>query len=397
MSSTKMVTIDANLRRMLSAQIFFASSPDGDSAVPLMRDRDPRREGSEAAEIACRLNARFGGRYSRELGIDVDAGGARIDEWFCAATLFGTRISASTAVRAYGALADAGVHTVLDAGERSWEDLVGLLDAGGYGRYDFRTATRLQQLAAEGRTRFGGTVASLATVTDPRVLEATLDALPGWGLTTVRIFLRELRDVWPGAQPPLDERALRDARHLKIPLPRRRSDQIDALRAVADGVQRMCGISRLRSYASAWRIAICARVRVVAVSEVRLSGGGFVVMTHLRGELPSPALSGSGVLGVTDRSRFLSLLRLPRRLADFTDHALSRHACPGPEVPIRPSTRRGTRSRSAARVCRWYRRPRALRRRGVAHGECLERAAHTGRTPLDEPSATGGCFVLMNA
>jgi hypothetical protein len=193
----------------------------------------------------------------------VDAGGARIDEWFCAATLFGTPISASTAVRAYGALADAGVHTVLDAGERSWEDLVGLLDAGGYGRYDFRTATRLQQLAAEVRTRFGGTVASLATVTDPRVLEATLDALPGWGLTTVRIFLRELRDVWPGAQPPLDERALRGARHLKIPLPRRRSDQIDALRAVADGVQRMCGISRLRSYASAWRIAICARVRVV--------------------------------------------------------------------------------------------------------------------------------------
>jgi hypothetical protein len=138
-----------------------------------------------------------------------------------------------------------------------------LLDAGGYGRYDFRTATRLQQLAAEVRTRFGGTVASLATVTDPRVLEATLDALPGWGLTTVRIFLRELRDVWPGAQPPLDERALRGARHLKIPLPRRLSDQIDALRAVADGVQRMCGISRLRSYASAWRIAICARVRVV--------------------------------------------------------------------------------------------------------------------------------------
>jgi hypothetical protein len=190
------------------------------------------------AEIARRLLATLGGRYSRELGIDLDGGGRRVDEWFCAATLFGTRISASTAVRAYAALAAAGVHTVQDAGERSWDDLVGLLDAGGYVRYDFRTATRLQLLAAEVRTRLGGTVGSLATVTDPHVLESTLDALPGWGPTTVRIFLRELRDVWPGAQPPLDERALRAARHLKFPMPRRRADQIDALRAVARDAQR---------------------------------------------------------------------------------------------------------------------------------------------------------------
>jgi hypothetical protein len=200
-----------------------------------VRVRGPRGERSEATELARRLVASFGGRYSLELGIDLDAGGARVDEWFCAATLFGTRISASTAVRAYAALAAAGVYTVQVAGERSWDDLVGLLDAGGYVRYDFRTATRLQQLAAEVRTRFGRTLASLATVTDPRVLEATLDALPGWGPTTVRIFLRELRDVWPGAKPPLDERALRAARHLKFPIPRRRADQIDALRAVAHG------------------------------------------------------------------------------------------------------------------------------------------------------------------
>lgn len=189
------------------------------------------------AEIARRLVATLGGRYSRELGIDLDARGWGVDQWFCAATLFGTRITASTAVRAYAALAAAGVHTVQDAGERSWEDLVGLLDAGGYVRYDFRTATRLQQLAAEVRTRLGGTVESLATITDPRVLESTLDSLPGWGPTTVRIFLRELRAVWPGAQPPLDERALRAARHLKFPIPRRRGDQIDALRAVAHDAQ----------------------------------------------------------------------------------------------------------------------------------------------------------------
>ncbi len=200
-----------------------------------MRVRALRPEQSQATETARQLLATFGGRYSRELGIDLEADSAGVDEWFCAATLFGTRIGARTAVRTYRALADAGVRTVLDAGARSWNDLVGVLDSGGYVRYDFRTATRLQQLAAEVRARFDGTVSSLATVADPRVLEMTLDALPGWGPTTVRIFLRELRDVWPGARPPLDERALRAARHLKIPMPRRRAEQVDVLRAVAHG------------------------------------------------------------------------------------------------------------------------------------------------------------------
>jgi hypothetical protein len=122
---------------------------------------------------------------------------------------------------------------VLDAGERAWDDLVALLDEGGYVRYDFRTATRLQHLAADVRARCRGTVSSLATFTDARALEAALDAFPGWGPTTVRIFLRELRDVWPGAQPPVDERALRAARHLKLPVPQRGTGQFEALRAVA--------------------------------------------------------------------------------------------------------------------------------------------------------------------
>jgi endonuclease III len=136
-------------------------------------------------------------------------------------------------VRTYGTLAAAGVHTVADAAGRSWDDLVKLLDQGGYVRYDFRTATRLQQLARVVEERFDGTVASLASVSDPRGLEEMLDALPGWGPTTVHIFLRELRGVWPGAQPPLDERALRAARQLHIPVPRRRAEQIDALETLA--------------------------------------------------------------------------------------------------------------------------------------------------------------------
>jgi hypothetical protein len=180
-----------------------------------------------------RLVENLGGRYSCELGIDLEASPDAVDTWFLAATLFGTRISAATAMRTFRVLDRAGVRNVGDAGRRSWDELVELLDAGGYTRYDFRTATRLQELAVETQSRFGGTVSSLALISDPRLLEAALDALPGWGPTTVRIFLRELRDVWPGAQPPLDERALRAAQHLHIPISSRESEQVESLRSVA--------------------------------------------------------------------------------------------------------------------------------------------------------------------
>lgn len=184
-------------------------------------------------DVVRRLVDSVGGRYSAELGIDVDRGGRAVERWFLAATLFGTRISADIALRTYRVFAGAGVETVADARSRSWEELVALLDDGGYARYDFRTATRLHQLAdaltASGRRR----VASLARVTDPGQLEATLDALPGWGPTTVRVFLRELRGSWPGARTPLDDRARWASAHLGVPLPRGDAAAVSALERVA--------------------------------------------------------------------------------------------------------------------------------------------------------------------
>jgi hypothetical protein len=38
-------------------------------------------------------------------------------------------------------------------------------------------------------------------------LRTALTVLPGWGPVTVQLFLRELRGVWPGAQPSPDPRA----------------------------------------------------------------------------------------------------------------------------------------------------------------------------------------------
>jgi hypothetical protein len=167
------------------------------------------------ASLADSTVRRFGGRYSRELGIDVDAGDDEVERWFLASTLFGTRISARTAERTFHQLTQAGINRISDAGGRDWDTLVALLDAGGYARYDFRTATRLQSLSQMVGDRYGGDIGGIGRrCTDPAALVALLDDLPGWGPVTVGLFLRELRGIWPGALLPLDPRAAEAARHL---------------------------------------------------------------------------------------------------------------------------------------------------------------------------------------
>jgi hypothetical protein len=163
------------------------------------------------------LVAAVGGRYSREAGIDVDGGADEVERWFFASTLFGARITASTAARTFRVLDEAGLVRVAEARRFSWDGLVELLDKGGYTRYDFRTATRLHALADALNDRYGGEVAKIGRRHPTYAeLRAALDALPGWGPVTVAVFLRELRGVWPGAEPPLDDRAALAARYLDL-------------------------------------------------------------------------------------------------------------------------------------------------------------------------------------
>jgi hypothetical protein len=167
----------------------------------------------------------FGGRYSSELGIDVDAGDAEVERWFLAATLFGSRISARTAERTFQQLIRAGINRISDTGRCEWDRLVALLDAGGYARYDFKTATRLQTLSEAVGDAFGGDIGEIGRrYTEPSALAALLEDLPGWGPVTVGLFLRELRGVWPGARQALDPRAADAARHLQLLTGRERDE-----------------------------------------------------------------------------------------------------------------------------------------------------------------------------
>ena len=182
-------------------------------------------------DIVRRLAA-VGGRFSTDLGIDIEAGEAQSDRWFLAATLFGARIPIAIAEHTFHVLDEAGV-TVATARTFSWDDLVALLDRGGYGRYDFKTATRLHLLCRVLSERYGGRVCAIPDrVRSPVELEAALDDLPGWGPVTVGVFLRELRGVWPLAAPALDARAEACARHLGL-VEERTGDPLDRVRSLS--------------------------------------------------------------------------------------------------------------------------------------------------------------------
>lgn len=192
----------------------------------------------ESIARSARLASRMGGRYSLELGIDVDSGAEEVERWFLASTLFGSRISSSIAESTYRVFGRAGVERIAQARHMSWDLLVELLDRGGYARYDFRMASRLIELSDVLHERYGGRVAELGRrFPSYETLRGALDELPGWGPVTVNLFLRELRGVWRGAEPPLGDRARWAARHLDLLGAVDEENELESLRLLASGAR----------------------------------------------------------------------------------------------------------------------------------------------------------------
>lgn len=154
----------------------------------------------------CERVASRGGRYSSALGIDLAStdAGERF-KWFLAAVLYGTRISEALATRTWHEFAARGVLTPERILATGWDGLVAILDAGGYVRYDYKTATKLLDVCAALMRDYGGSLDALHdAAADARDLESRIKALgKGIGDITVGIFLRELRGIWAKAEPPL--------------------------------------------------------------------------------------------------------------------------------------------------------------------------------------------------
>jgi len=139
--------------------------------------------------------------YSEELGIDLSKGEEEIFKWFLASILFGKRISEEIAKRTYRTFERYGLTSpekILDAG---WDELVRILDEGGYVRYDFSTATRLLEISRELLGKYGSLSKLHDSARDEKDLERKLLEFKGIGPVTVNIFLRELRPFWEKSNP----------------------------------------------------------------------------------------------------------------------------------------------------------------------------------------------------
>ncbi len=167
-------------------------------------------------EAIAQLMKEWGGRFSTELGINIDSGSpGEIFKWFLASILFGARIRQSTAMQTYHEFEKRGVLTPDATLRTGWDGLVQILDSGGYARYDFKTATKLLGMAEMLNNRYGGDLNHLhEEASDPEDLESRLMEFKGVGEVTVNIFLRELRGIWQKADPLPGETVIIAARNL---------------------------------------------------------------------------------------------------------------------------------------------------------------------------------------
>jgi len=158
---------------------------------------------------------RYGQPYSAILGIDLRSGRNReVVKWFLAAILYSKPIRESSATKTYRCFAASGVISVDAILGTGWDGLVTLLDAGGYTRYDFSTATKLLAIFGNLKKNYRGDLNKLHELArDGADLEYRLKALgKGIGDTTVSIFLRDMRMAWKKANPkptPLVQKAMK--------------------------------------------------------------------------------------------------------------------------------------------------------------------------------------------
>lgn len=165
------------------------------------------------------LMERVPGRFSWELGLSLERQcPGDLFLWFLASVLYGTRISGTIVRRTFQEFVRRRITTPEKVRETGWDGLVEVLDAGGYARYDFKTATKLLDVMRRLQEQYQGDLRLVHRLaTDKRDLERRLRALgKGIGELSVQIFLRELRDIWPKADPALSFLAVLAAEHLRL-------------------------------------------------------------------------------------------------------------------------------------------------------------------------------------
>lgn len=188
--------------------------------------------------VVATLMCRVPGRFATQLGLALeDRRPKDLFLWFLAAMLYGARISGTIVAHTHAEFVQRGIATPEAVLRTGWDGLVAVLDAGGYARYDFKTATKLIEVTRNLVDRYEGDLNALhQAARDAGNLEQRLKELgKGIGDVTVQIFLRELRGIWPKANPALSPFALLAAGDLGLLSPRAAEaghSQADALIAL---------------------------------------------------------------------------------------------------------------------------------------------------------------------
>jgi len=158
--------------------------------------------GSDVRGAIKALISHFGKTFSEELGINLNKGEEEVFKWFLASLLYGAPIGGNIVVRTYKEFEERGLITPEAIVNAGWDSLVDALDAGGYVRYDFKTATKILEACKNLLDRYGSLEILHDEASSPRDLEKRIKGLAkGIGDTTVELFLRELRGIWEKAEP----------------------------------------------------------------------------------------------------------------------------------------------------------------------------------------------------
>ncbi len=184
---------------------------------PAPAGRDARREFGLAG-----LLATHGQLFSEQLGIDLTTRRPRaLFKWFLASMLFGARITESVAVRTYRAFERHGLVTPRAIAAADFDELLQIMAEGGYVRYDGITSRKVQGAGRRLLQDYRGDLNRLHdAASDADDVIHRLMAFNGVGPVTAGIFLRELRGVWPKADPPVGHLARLAAAHIGIADPR---------------------------------------------------------------------------------------------------------------------------------------------------------------------------------
>ena len=154
--------------------------------------------------------------YSEELGIDLSQPSGR-SKWFLASILFGARIGEQVAMNTYRCFERAGIDAPDEIIKVGWDRLVEILDAGGYVRYDFSTASKLLDIMDSLKKRHGSLEGLYSQASNAADVMRLLTEFKGIGPTTAQIFLRELRGMWE-VSPPISTIAQRASRNVGVDL-----------------------------------------------------------------------------------------------------------------------------------------------------------------------------------